>query len=367
MSVVNPTFTPMPLRELWARAPLWRIAAILASALTFLFLLFPPKGSDPRQAQSLADAASFDPTAAFGPDASAASAAVVSTAAPPAAPDAYHTNVAARIAVPSIHPAVASAISATRPAAPKSALLSMVSAGPGDMAGGTGLASAMTGPLYSGSITSDGFTLPLPPGRWAVLARTTAHTATASGMAYYLGRIENRRLVGVVDFIALRNGPSAAGFPKSELCAHIDPQRLFVSVEGPLDPTDHQACWSISSYYAQSLGYWADNGMPLDGLERAAGGDLAAKGVSYPQDMVQVRFTRSDRSQFLEANYLFSPETSGIVSHQAPSALDSDWAAANVVHFPLKLAYLAKIQAWGQGFWPRFEAAFAQGAGATAS
>lgn len=99
----------------------------------------------------------------------------------------------------------------------------------------------------------------------------------------------------------------------------------------------------------------------MNPLDRAAGGDLTAKGVSFPQDLLSVRFTRSTKTGFLEAAYMFSPDAAGITSHIAPSVMDSDWTAANIQHYPDKLAFQAKMKTWGEMFWPRFKAAFAQG------
>lgn len=248
---------------------------------------------------------------------------------------------------------------------PKSAKLSMVSAGSAESPNGTGLDAAMLGPTYSASITSTGFTVPLPQGKWVVLARSTVKLPTASGMAYYLGQIENKRLVGAVKFFAAKSITSSGqGFPEAKACSQPNASRSYVYIEGRILPSEHQLCWIIQNYYSSGLQYWADRAANLPSLERAAGGDLSAKGVSFPQDLINVRFTLSDKSNFLEVDYLFSPETSGIKSHVVPAVQDSDWTAQNVQQYPEKLAYIAKMKVWGQAFWPHLKDAFSSAAGA---
>jgi hypothetical protein len=108
----------------------------------------------------------------------------------------------------------------------------------------------------------------------------------------------------------------------------------------------------------------------VDGPERCcqpewpccpAAGDLAAKGVDYPQDLVDVRFTRAESWGFLEVSYLFDPELDGITSNIALSARESDWHAPNASRFPDKVAYLSKMRDWGEGFWPKFQQTFESG------
>ncbi|MGC1302559.1 MAG: hypothetical protein WA840_09300 [Caulobacteraceae bacterium] len=354
MSVVTSASARTTFGALWKRAPLWRFFALLAPFLTALFLLFPPQGGSHGHAP--ADQASYTTrkTPDLNPGQEPGTALDARNIAPPAAPP----GAAPPLQVAQSAPPRPSAVAAS----PQSAQLSMVTANPAGSPSDTGLDSAMLGPLYSGSITSTGFTLPLPPGKWAVLSRTTAKTPGASGMAYYLGRIEHKRLTGGVKFFALKSDSlPGQGFPTQKSCIEATPLRSYVFVEGDIIPSDHQSCWIIQNYYATAFQYWADRAAKVDSLERAAGGDLTAKGVSYPQDLIEVRFTRSDKSGYLEGNYLFSPETAGITSHVSPSLLDTDWTAANVQHYPEKIAYIAKMKAWGEAFWPRFKDAFAQG------
>jgi hypothetical protein len=363
MNTITPASGRSTLRALWQRAPLWRFFVLLGPFLTVVFLLFPPRAQTPGpDLKTGADAqASYTPPSAAGP--APASSPVVAPAKPDtAAAPPGAAGVPAPTPAPPQQIAQAAPPRSPPPSAPQTAQLSMVTAGPAQAPNETGLDNAMLGPLYSGSINSNGFTLPLPPGKWAILSRSSVKTPTAAGMAYYLGRIEHKRLIGAVKFFAVRsNTQPGDGFPQAG-CARPSPLRSHVFIEGEMAPKISQACWIIENYYAAGFQYWADKGVRMSSLDRAAGGDLTAKGVTYPQDLIEVRFTRSDQSNLMEADYLFSPDAEGITSRTAPSVNDSDWTAANVQRSPERVAYIAKMKSWGEAFWPRFKNAFTQGA-----
>ncbi len=324
------------MRALWRRAPLWRFFLLVAALLTAMFALFPPYGSSNRGTAPVAnnDTATYTP-----PTPKMDSPQGVATNNPPA--ESTQTPSANK---------------------PKTAVLSMVAARPGAPAGETGLDPALIGPLYRGSVTIDGYTILLPAGEWADLAHSTITLPTATGDVHFLGRIHNRRLVGAVRAFAVRSRDRpGAGFNEVKSCTETNPGRTFVSIDGEMTPNGHQACWTIRTVYATPWSKWADRAVKLSAIDRAAAGDMAAKGVTYPQDFVGLTFTRTETSGLLEVMYLFSPENEGISSHSALSVTETDWTPTHIGQYPEKLAYIEKMKDWGTAFWPRFKAAFDQG------
>ncbi len=161
---------------------------------------------------------------------------------------------------------------------------------------------------------------------------------------------------------SMRGMPSAAGFPQVRTCPHAGTLAHFATLEGDLVPTDHQSCWTIENIFPIAMDKWADRSVKMDPLERAEAGDLAAKGVPLPQDMIEARFDRSNKTSMVEMLVMFNPEGDGITSSQATSVLESDWTITNVKRSPEKQAFVGKIRAWAETFWPRFKQAYEQGA-----
>jgi len=221
---------------------------------------------------------------------------------------------------------------------------------------------ALGGRSYSGSVNVDGYKVPLPAGNWVILSNARYQSPHATGELVFLGRIKNRRLVGGARVTALHTvGQPGNGFPpKLSGCAGVNHIDLYVNPEA-MDDNGHQSCWLIDSYFTPPLQQWADRAVRIDTLDRAVGGDLAAKGVTYPQDFVRIRMTRTENWGFLEVAYLFSPETAGIKSNEAISGADADWARVNLSRYPEKVAYVETLKQWATQFWPRFKAAFDEG------
>jgi hypothetical protein len=226
------------------------------------------------------------------------------------------------------------------------------------MAGHSGLNSAMAGHSYHGTFLADGFNVPLPSGDWLLLANFNFKMPHAAGENFYLGKIERLTLTGVVRITAARStDETGAGFPEARGCTSEAANNNFTLNEQVV-AYGHQACWLIQNYFTTPMQRWGDRALKLPLLERAAAGDLAAKGVSYPQDMISVRFTRAEISGLLEVAYIFSPEAEHIGSTAAATYSDSEWHQGNIQRFPQKLAYVEKLKRWAEGFWPRFKSAF---------
>ncbi len=318
-------------RALWRRAQAWRLVVLTAGLLTGVFLFYPPSGSKK------------DPIAAVPDQNRPASADTASYIAPA---DALRSPVT--VEAPPGTPA-------------RAATLSMVRAAP-RRKDATGLDEAMIGSLYTKAVTVDGYEVPLPQGEWASLAHSTISLPTATGDAHFLGRIRNKRLIGAVRIFAARSkSQPGAGFPEVKSCAEVNPGRTYVAIDGEMVTNGHQACWTIRTVYATPWQRWADKSVKISNLDRAAAGDMTAKGVSYPQDFIALTFSRTEKWGLLEVMYLFSPETDDIVSHTALSVGETDWTPANIDRYPDKVAYVGRLKAWGVTFWPLFKRSFDRG------
>lgn len=326
------------LKVLWRRAPIWRFCLMSAALLTLLFALFPPIPAT-RPVKSPPDNLTMATYQTLAP---------TSNSSPP---------VTSRPTQPPSPPPSST---------PRTANLAMVTAGKTKSSDESGLDPALLGPSYRGAVTIDGFTIPLPPGAWANLAHITIHEQSATGDAHFLGQIRNRRLIGAVRIFAVRSDElPGAGFNEVRSCTETNPGRTFVSIDDEMVPHGHQSCWTIRDVYATPWSQWADRATKLSSLDRAAAGDMAAKGVTFPQDFISLTFTRTETWGLLEVGYLFSPDSEGITSNAVLAVTETDWTPTNINRYPEKLAYIEKLKAWGVLFWPKFKAAFAAGAPAS--
>lgn len=324
-------------RQLWRRAPLWRLAGLVAALLSLWCLLFPAQPPMTAPATPAAAQASYTPQ-----------------------PKPTATQ-AAPVVAPAPQPVQTAAMPMPASAAPlQTAKLSLAT--PDNHApGADGLDSALSGRRISGTLRVDGFDVPLPPGDWLELASMHFKQSTDAGEMLMLGQVKNRRLIGYVRITAARStSEPAAGFRAAPGCDRQS-EHANVLISEALEPFGHQACWLMDHSFLAPLQAWADRANKLPPLERAAAGDLAAKGVSYPQEMISLRFTRAETWGLLEARYVFSPEGDSIAAHPIASYADSDWEPRVVNRYPEKVAYLDKLKRWGDGFWPRFKTAFDAG------
>jgi hypothetical protein len=344
------------LTSLWRRAPPWRAALIAAVASSLLFMLFPP-----------ATTSSVDiPLQDVGvPSYAPPAVAQVADQRPPVTQAVAPTQTPHAKAVKARQ-----ALSSSQPAPPQrgspttaSLSLAMPSGAAGNNAAAqTGLNPGLYGRTYSGSIQVNGFQLPLPAGNWVMLANQGINFPTASGTDYFFGRIKDKHLVGAILVYTLRpKSPSdtvMSSLVKMAGCNRAD--ALYMSSTEMADG-GFPSCWFTHGWFSSPMLTWADRASHLESVLRATGGDLAAKGVDYPQDFVAVQFVRNQTWGLLYAEYLFSPQAEGIQSNIVSTYLDSDWTHDHIGRFPEKVAYAEKIKAWGMTFWPKFESAFAAG------
>jgi hypothetical protein len=328
---------------LWRRAPLWRLSVLSAALLTLSFLLFPP----PRAS----DNAALTGTAG-----------ALATYAPPPPPTAVPSPITKPDSV-SASPAARSAYTATIPSGavvqpPRSADLSLATSGAPGTLSNTGLDAGLTGRLFSGSIKTTGYDIPLPPGNWALLSnqKTTLSLSNGAnvgkGMILYVGKIEQKKLTGMIHIFAVRTVEGTLvkshddHIPKTD-CEHHN-----------IDADSHWSCYTINYSFLGNWPRWADRAADLKPFERAPAGDLAAKGVAVPSDFIAAEYWRSEAWGQLVVEYMFSPEADGIMSTQVPTWQDSDWLPEKIRISPERSAYVNKIRAWGRAFWPRFKQAF---------
>jgi hypothetical protein len=347
-------------RRLWQRAPLWRLIGMSAGALTLLFILFSRYPHHQSASTGSASNASYisQAPASAPTDINARHVATTSITSTPSHAVLANTPVPVYLAKGTKQPGTSKLVASV----PKVHTASLSLATPSSSsAGSSGLDNGVAGRSYNGSLRVDGFNVPLPGGNWLMLANTSVKLPSSAGEMIYLGQIKKKRLVGAIRITAVRSlARPGAGFRAAPGCIDHQEDNNFVMSEEVI-PNGHQACWIIGIEVTSPLQQWADRAVKLDSLDRAAAGDMAAKGVSYPQDLVLVRFTRAETWGVLEVKYFFSPETAGIKSNDAFSPRDSDWFAQNISRFPEKQAYIDKLKQWATQFWPRFKNAFDSG------
>jgi hypothetical protein len=362
---VNLVPTESPFRtfaRLWKRAPVWRLSGMFAAVLTLLFVLFFNKASDqPEHAL-----AATSGQTSYLPQPSSEQSDKSNSIAPP--PGAGSSTTAPDINKQSMKAVASGSKTQTQPtslsASPKVQTANLSLAVPGEPATSSGdIDSALGGRTYSGSVSINGYKVPLPTGNWVILSSAHYKSPIATGELVFLAQVKNRRLIQGARVFALRSaGQSGNGFPpKLKGCVGVNRNALYVASEAE-DADGHQACWLVASFFTPPLQQWADRAIKIDALDRAAAGDLAAKGVTYPQDFIRLRMTRTETWGLLEVSYLFSPEAAGIKSNDAISVADTDWTPENVSRYPEKVAYVEKMKQWGMQFWPGFKAAFDAGA-----
>lgn len=362
MSSPRPAAPFATARTLWRRAPAWRLLVLSASLSTLLFVLF-ARPSMPKNGDRLANLASLEKTAYVPPPAAAPASepkpAIASTA--PVPPG------AAASAVVATAPPVATVSPVPPPThAPKPATLAMVTGNADSKADPSGLDPALRGRTYSTTARINGFDVALPKGDWITLANSSANLPSASGEVFFLGQVRNKRLVGALRIFAIRSKSlPGEGFEEVKSCSETNPYRIAATIDEPLAPHGHQACWTIRNIYSEGFSHWGDRAARMSAIDRAAAGDMAAKGVTYPQDMISLTFTRTESWGLLEVGYLFSPEADGFQSATVLGVRDSDWTAQNLANEPDKAAYIEKLKAWGNTQWPQFKAAFAKAAPAS--
>lgn len=354
-----------PLRSLWRRAPLWRFALMSAGLLSLSLVLFPPKiiAVAAVGALPVAQEAAYEVTPQTRKLQAAVAAAEAASASRPAAVQKPVHDIAQSKGNHDTNDKPLQQTSSepqNRAVSPKVAELTLATA-PGTDAktNVSGLDNALLGRTYQNSIMINGFKLPLPLGQWVMLSRSgIKNKLGATGTAAFFARVEHKRLVGVVRVYFLRNEENSnAGFESVRGCTKGNPNNIYESIEA-VTPFDHQACWVMQNYFTPPWQQWADRDVKISNLDKAAAGNMTAKGITYPQDLVGVDVVRAEKWGVVEVQYMFSPEQEGISSNAVMSFPEADWNGRNISRFPEKQAYAAKLKKWAVDMWPTFQSAF---------
>lgn len=349
-----------PVKRLWSQAPIWKVAAVLAIVSTWLFLLFPPRVVVD-QARVLAQ---FGPVASYKPRAQ-------STASPSSIrglDQVLHTTPAPSAVVDTGEPAHAAP--ATIEPSPKmsprplATMTAKTTEEPGKQplrvtSSETGVhTAAVMGQSFSKTFTVNGYDLPLPEGRWQVLADLPGHQQDLEQHQYALGRIDHQALRGLIAFISVVSTANPApGFPAFPSCdAGIN---YFAETEVNT-PFDRQACWSVRPVHSARWSRWADRSVKLGPLERAAAGQLEAMQVRIPQDMVAVEFDLGAKPSRVIGVYMFNPEVEGIAPSTSEEPASNPWLLSNLTQNPKAVTFVQDRKAWGRSNWPQFKNAFAE-------
>lgn len=343
------------MKQLWKRAPLWRMSIYGCLLCTLLAIVYSPRhAARPPALTAMAGDASY-----IAPPEDKSVERATSLTSPQKPLGTTHAQSST---------VLASSNAKTPPStshAPQKAQLSL--AIPGDLTpsdgGISGIDPALLGRTYHESISADGFQLPLPKGEWAILAHGTVKNnrdPNNTGTTYFLGHIEHKILASAIIVTAMRSESSPpSGFEAFEPCSKPD-DNIFTNNDAMV-AFGHQACWFSRTFFTPPWQQWADKAVNLNYLVRAAAGDLSAKGVNYAQDYVVVQFYRAEDWGKLQATYLFNPEQDHILSNVAMTEQDSDWSVPRLKHSPEKLAYVSHLKSWAEKFWPAFQRSFDSG------
>lgn len=191
------------------------------------------------------------------------------------------------------------------------------------------------GKWLQGSASVSGQTVPLPDGRWLVLAHFKG-SANTPGDSLLLGQPQGRDLPKMVAIHANRGARAKNATFRS--CLRQD---VFYQSNQEARP-DAPTCWWVN----HATAVW-----DLQPLFKAAQLELAQRGVQAAAVYVNVGFYRSDADGFATTFYYFDPAASGIASQTVPWA-ESEWHKSRIDMDPQRAAFAQKMADWGRGWAP---------------
>lgn len=201
----------------------------------------------------------------------------------------------------------------------------------------TPLANALIGKRYQDLFRIQGQAIPLPTGTWTVLAHfRDSGVGSARGDAVVLAKLDGNKLAGVIAINALEAGKGVAPF---EACNRQD--YVFRHVD-TYEAQGNQRCWWIN----HAVAMWQ-----TQSVFQAASLELARLGIGVPSVMLNVGFRRADKAGFATTFYYFDPSSDGIVT--APTSwAESEWHRARIDADPRRVAYVKRMQHWGESWAP---------------
>lgn len=197
---------------------------------------------------------------------------------------------------------------------------------------------ALLGKSFEGSVDVSGETVPLPQGRWTVLAHFRGN-AGQTGDAVLLGQLQGKEMRRMVAVQAAR-ARRPVGATTFRGCLRQDV--FFQSNDA--GRTDAPSCWWVN----HTTGTWDEQT-----LFKAARLELDQRGVQASSVWLNVGFYRSDADGFAVAFYYFDPGEEGIRS-QPYLWSQSEWHKSRIDADAARSAYARKLVDWGRTWAPVF-------------
>ena len=93
-------------------------------------------------------------------------------------------------------------------------------------------------------------------------------------------------------------------------------------------------------------------------LQEAAGEYLEKKNITVPSRMIYSGYRFADSSKFLTVWYMVNPEVDGFAADTSTRGRDSPWHRKNFKDDPKKIAYIDRLKAWTDDWYPRVKTGF---------
>jgi hypothetical protein len=207
------------------------------------------------------------------------------------------------------------------------------------------------GEFYAGAVPMLGKAVPLPSGRWQVVAQQrSTFPGYPPGARVTLLRAEGSVLTGVLDIAGDAVGrPSPIGWPLNPICegalrVGTDPAVLGGDARSAT-AGGAQDCVLVS-FQASVLWRAPGASAALQALSRS----LAQLGVVPPATLVAVAIGQTDARWRLTQLLWLNPDLAGIPPDPEPRPDHSAWTADVVDQDVARRAYVARLLAWAEGW-----------------
>jgi hypothetical protein len=273
-------------RSLWSFAPIWRAAVLTACSFTFLATIYPPVGAPSLSGMQLG--ANYTPVPM---------------------PQQTNPQPTAGVAnpVPQAH-------------------------------------SARFGEIANATIAFAGRSVPLPAGRWRVVA--SLPNTRPDGViidAIAAAREDDGTVRAIVLLVANNTAtPSPTPFRADGNCDRSDLIFTHIVKNQDLGDQDCQTVDFVSVDGALKQG--------ADVLLRAALGELQQSHIALPSTLVSANFRFGDSRSILLARYYFNPDAAGVSASTKSQWQESDWNKYNLARHPDKQTYVTNVIAWVDGW-----------------
>ncbi|MCW9054969.1 MAG: SHOCT domain-containing protein [Candidatus Pacebacteria bacterium] len=209
----------------------------------------------------------------------------------------------------------------------------------------------IVGQVYHGVVSVNNNTpqIPLPDGDWILMGSSISSNNTGQRFAHgILGQFKNNTLDRAAYFGVALDIPSA-GWIESKFCERDNIH--FIQKTSNYRGGD-QDCWGVNHY---RLTLTANNLPPY--MEQARDYVISRK-ISLPLNTIIVQYRHADHLKLLDLTYHFNPENEGFSPPAQAEWSSSDWHRDRAYMDERKMAFIAKIKSWGEGFKTKVEAGF---------